>query len=43
VLTLTIPFSLYTNNAAALSVTVDGSSFSLAETNTEQFRVFNRP
>ena len=42
-LTFGIPFSLYTDNASAITVTVDGSSFALGEEDEEQFRVFTKP
>jgi hypothetical protein len=42
-LTFGIPFSLYTNDASAITVTVDGSSFALSENDEEQFRVFTKP
>lgn len=42
-LTFGIPFSLYTDDASAITVTVDGSSFALSEDNEEQFRIFTKP
>jgi hypothetical protein len=42
-LTLGIPFSLYTDNAAAITVTVGDSSFALSDKAEEQFRVFTKP
>jgi hypothetical protein len=42
-LTFGIPFSLYTNDASAITVTMDGSSFVLSEDSEEQFRVFTKP
>jgi hypothetical protein len=38
-----IPFSLYTDDASAITVTVDGSSFALSRDSQEQFRVFTKP
>ncbi len=38
-----VPFSLYTNNAAAIKVTLDGESYNLGEENEEQFRIFSKP
>jgi hypothetical protein len=42
-LTFGIPFSLYTDDASAITVMVDGSSSPLSENSEEQFRVFTKP
>ncbi len=41
--TFNVPFSLYTDNASGIKVTMDGSSFTLSEENEEQYRVFTKP
>jgi hypothetical protein len=41
--TANVPFSLHTDNAAAIQVTVDGERFSLGEDSEEQFRIFSKP
>jgi hypothetical protein len=41
--TANVPFSLYTNNAAAITITADGNSLVLGEENEEQFRIFSKP
>jgi hypothetical protein len=41
--TFNVPFSLYIDKASALRVTADDSSFTLGETNEEQYRVFTKP
>jgi hypothetical protein len=41
--TANVPFSLYTDNAAAIEVTVDAESYNLGEENEEQFRIFSKP
>ncbi len=41
--TANAPFSLYTDNAAAIKITLDDESYSLGKTNEEQFRIFSKP
>lgn len=41
--TANVPFSLHTNNAAAIKITADGESYSLGEEGEEQFRIFSKP
>lgn len=41
--TANVPFSLYTDNAAAIQITADGKTLTLGKENEEQFRIFSKP
>jgi hypothetical protein len=41
--TANVPFSLYTDNAAAIKITADGKTLTLGEASEEQFRIFSKP
>jgi hypothetical protein len=41
--TANTPFSLYTDNAAAIEITADGKTLILGEESEEQFRIFSKP
>jgi hypothetical protein len=41
--TANVPFSLYTDNASAISITADGNTLTLGGEDEEQFRIFSKP